>query len=86
MIIVSADGNYHITTMTKATLFANGLVKWEPPAIFKVRIIICREREGNNRDNLHLFSPRVILMFATSLSMNKLVGSNLAPGLLTVFR
>lgn len=31
----NADGNYHITTMTKATLFANGLVKWEPPAIFK---------------------------------------------------
>ena len=25
--------------MTKATLFANGLVKWEPPAIFKVRMI-----------------------------------------------
>ena len=31
----SADGNYHITTMTKATLYHNGLVKWEPPAIFK---------------------------------------------------
>ena len=69
--------------MTKATLFANGLVKWEPPAIFKVRMIISRERQGNNL--LHL-SPRVILMFATSLSMNKLVGSNSAPGLLTVFR
>ena len=38
-ITFSADGNYHITTMTKATLFANGLVKWEPPAIFKVRIL-----------------------------------------------
>ena len=31
----SADGNYHITTMTKATLYSTGLVKWEPPAIFK---------------------------------------------------
>ena len=31
----SADGNYHLTTMTKATLFHHGLVKWEPPAIFK---------------------------------------------------
>lgn len=31
----SADGNYHITTMTKATLYHDGLVKWEPPAIFK---------------------------------------------------
>ena len=33
--IYSADGNYHITTMTKATLYHDGLVKWEPPAIFK---------------------------------------------------
>jgi len=31
----NADGNYHLTTMTKATLFHHGLVKWEPPAIFK---------------------------------------------------
>jgi len=31
----NADGNYHITTMTKATLYHHGLVKWEPPAIFK---------------------------------------------------
>jgi len=31
----NADGNYHITTMTKATLYHDGLVKWEPPAIFK---------------------------------------------------
>ena len=34
-IVFSADGNYHITTMTKATLYHHGLVKWEPPAIFK---------------------------------------------------
>ena len=33
--VCSADGNYHITTMTKATLYHDGLVKWEPPAIFK---------------------------------------------------
>lgn len=31
----NADGDYHITTMTKATLYHHGLVKWEPPAIFK---------------------------------------------------
>ena len=34
-VCCSADGNYHITTMTKATLYHDGLVKWEPPAIFK---------------------------------------------------
>jgi hypothetical protein len=35
LCFASADGNYHITTMTKATLYHHGLVKWEPPAIFK---------------------------------------------------
>ena len=35
VVCCSADGNYHITTMTKATLYHDGLVKWEPPAIFK---------------------------------------------------
>lgn len=31
----SADGNYEVTLMTKATLYANGRVHWEPPAIYK---------------------------------------------------
>lgn len=31
----NADGDYQITTMTKATLYNTGQVKWEPPAIFK---------------------------------------------------
>ncbi|CAD5116496.1 DgyrCDS5376 [Dimorphilus gyrociliatus] len=31
----NADGNYEVTLMTKATLFANGTVHWEPPAIYK---------------------------------------------------
>jgi nicotinic acetylcholine receptor len=35
LLICSADGAYNITiTNTKATLHYNGLVKWEPPAIF----------------------------------------------------
>ena len=34
-VCYSDDGNYHMTTMTKATLYHHGLVKWEPPAIFK---------------------------------------------------
>ena len=34
-ISYSADGNYEVTLMTKATLDWNGLVKWEPPAIYK---------------------------------------------------
>ena len=31
----SADGNYEVTLMTKATLYPNGNVHWEPPAIYK---------------------------------------------------
>lgn len=31
----SADGNYEVTLMTKATLQPEGLVIWEPPAIYK---------------------------------------------------
>ncbi|KAK3605661.1 hypothetical protein CHS0354_032618 [Potamilus streckersoni] len=31
----NADGNYEVTLMTKATLHQNGLVVWEPPAIYK---------------------------------------------------
>ncbi|ESP01299.1 hypothetical protein LOTGIDRAFT_212843 [Lottia gigantea] len=31
----NADGNYEVTLMTKATLHPNGLVVWEPPAIYK---------------------------------------------------
>lgn len=33
--VFSADGNYEVTMMTKATLFPNGKVHWEPPAIYK---------------------------------------------------
>jgi len=31
----SADGNYEVTLMTKATIHPSGLVHWEPPAIYK---------------------------------------------------
>ena len=31
----SADGNYEVTMMTKATIFFNGAVHWKPPAIYK---------------------------------------------------
>ncbi|OQV13811.1 Acetylcholine receptor subunit beta-like 2 [Hypsibius exemplaris] len=31
----NADGNYEVTLMTKATLHPDGLVIWEPPAIYK---------------------------------------------------
>ena len=31
----SADGNYEVTLMTKATLYPSGTVRWEPPAIYK---------------------------------------------------
>lgn len=31
----NADGDYIITLLTKATIFYNGSVKWEPPAIYK---------------------------------------------------
>ena len=33
--ILSADGNYEVTIMTKAILHWNGRVKWNPPAIYK---------------------------------------------------
>jgi len=31
----SADGDYIITMMTKATIIHTGTVEWEPPAIYK---------------------------------------------------
>lgn len=31
----SADGNYQVTLMTKATVHYTGKVVWEPPAIYK---------------------------------------------------
>ncbi|KAF0288820.1 Acetylcholine receptor subunit alpha-like [Amphibalanus amphitrite] len=31
----NADGNFEVTLATKATLYYNGLVEWEPPAIYK---------------------------------------------------
>ncbi|UYV64606.1 nAChRa1 [Cordylochernes scorpioides] len=31
----SADGNYEVTILTKATLHSDGLVIWKPPAIYK---------------------------------------------------
>lgn len=33
--LLSADGEYVVTTMTKAVLHHNGKVLWTPPAIFK---------------------------------------------------
>jgi nicotinic acetylcholine receptor len=34
-IFQSVDGKYDGTLMTKATLYFNGSVHWEPPAIYK---------------------------------------------------
>lgn len=34
-VYFSADGNYEVTLMTKATLHHTGRVVWEPPAIYK---------------------------------------------------
>ncbi|CAF5063369.1 unnamed protein product, partial [Rotaria magnacalcarata] len=31
----NADGNYEVNLMTKATVYYNGRVIWEPPAIYK---------------------------------------------------
>lgn len=31
----SADGNYEVTLMTKATVYYSGLVVWQPPAVYK---------------------------------------------------
>lgn len=31
----SADGNYEVTLMTKATVYNNGMVVWQPPAVYK---------------------------------------------------
>jgi len=31
----SADGNYEVTLMTKATVYCTGLVLWQPPAVYK---------------------------------------------------
>ncbi|CAG9817979.1 unnamed protein product, partial [Phaedon cochleariae] len=31
----SADGNYEVTLMTKATVYYDGLVVWKPPAVYK---------------------------------------------------
>ena len=35
MLHCSADGDYIITMMTKATIKHDGTVEWEPPAIYK---------------------------------------------------
>ena len=34
-IIFSADGDYQITTQTKATIHYDGKIIWEPPMIYK---------------------------------------------------
>ncbi|XP_059046074.1 acetylcholine receptor subunit alpha-like isoform X2 [Achroia grisella] len=31
----NADGNYEVTLMTKATVYYNGMVVWQPPAVYK---------------------------------------------------
>ncbi|KAG7187587.1 hypothetical protein KM043_016655 [Ampulex compressa] len=31
----TADGNYEVTLMTKATVYYSGLVVWQPPAVYK---------------------------------------------------
>ncbi len=35
ILFFSADGNYQVTIMTKAKVFHNGTVSWNPPAIYK---------------------------------------------------
>jgi len=35
ILLYSADGNYEVTLMTKATLKYTGEVYWKPPAIYK---------------------------------------------------
>ena len=35
LLLYSADGNYEVTLMTKATLKSTGEVYWRPPAIYK---------------------------------------------------
>ncbi|EDV30135.2 uncharacterized protein Dana_GF23103, isoform A [Drosophila ananassae] len=35
MMGLSADGHYEVTLMTKAVVFSNGLVIWQPPAVYK---------------------------------------------------
>ena len=34
-ILFSADGNFTVKLMTKATIHCDGLVIWKPPAIYK---------------------------------------------------
>ena len=38
--LFSADGNYEVTLMTKATIYYNGAVVWQPPAIYKSSCLI----------------------------------------------
>lgn len=33
--VYSADGDYEVTLMTKATVYCTGLVVWQPPTIYK---------------------------------------------------
>lgn len=35
LFVCSADGNYEVTLMTKATVYFNGMVVWQPPAVYK---------------------------------------------------
>ena len=69
LIFSSADGNYHLTTMTKATLFHHGLVKWEPPAIFKSSCDIdvrCKQRKWIT---LFYFAKKTIFDLAIGLDL-----------------
>ena len=38
--LFSADGSYEVTLMTKATVYYNGMVVWQPPAIYKSSCLI----------------------------------------------
>ena len=40
MPLFSADGSYEVTLMTKATVYYNGMVVWQPPAIYKSSCLI----------------------------------------------
>lgn len=35
LYVYSADGDYEVTLMTKATVYCTGLVVWQPPTIYK---------------------------------------------------
>ncbi|KAK2160316.1 hypothetical protein LSH36_136g05041 [Paralvinella palmiformis] len=50
----NADGDYTVTMMTKATLSSDGVVRWEPPSIFKSQCDINVEFFPFDEQNCHM--------------------------------